>query len=73
MGACGRACVLGFTAPQKLTFIFQNWSPMPDVSDLLTFSKQYLEAPHGNVPYKERPIAMRGKLMVVLPALHTMS
>jgi predicted metal-binding protein len=72
MGACSRSCVFAFAAPHKLTFIFHDWSPLPDVSDLLQFSNQYLAAPNGNVPYKERPTSMRGKLMVVLPVLPTL-
>jgi predicted metal-binding protein len=72
MGACSHACVSAFAAPHKLTFIFHDWSVLSDVSDLLKFSSQYLAAPNGNVPYKERPTSMRSKLMVVLPALPTL-
>jgi predicted metal-binding protein len=69
MGACGRSCVLAFAAPEKLTFVFHQWSPQSDIADVLMFSRQYLAAANGNVPYKERPIALRSKLMVVLPGV----
>jgi len=45
MGACDRACVVVFMAPNKLTFILSQLSPSNSVPDLLEFSRQYREHP----------------------------
>ncbi len=69
MGACDRACVVGFTAPNKLTFILSQLSPTDSVPDLLEFSRQYIIAADGKVPYKDRPITIKQKIHAVLPPL----
>jgi predicted metal-binding protein len=68
MGACNQSCVAALAAPNKLTFVFNQLSTA-QTADLVQLSRQYLAQPNGNVPYKERPLAMRSKLMVVLPAM----
>jgi predicted metal-binding protein len=68
MGACSQSCVAALAAPNKLTFIFNQLS-VAQTADLVQLSRQYLVQANGNVPYKERPLAIRSKLMVVLPAL----
>lgn len=67
MGACSRSCVVAFTAPNKLTFIFSELSPARSVPELLQFSRQYAACATGNVPYKDRPNAMKQGLLAVLP------
>lgn len=67
MGACSHFCVVAFAAPQKLTFVFRDLSPLQSASELLKFSRQYLMHPTGTVPYRERPDAIKKKLLVVLP------
>lgn len=71
MGACDRACVVTFTAPNKLTFILSQLSPTHSVSDLLEFSHQYIAAPDGRVSFKERPATIRQNIHAVLPPLPT--
>ncbi|WP_448562539.1 DUF1636 domain-containing protein [Trichothermofontia sp.] len=71
MGACDRACVVAFMAPNKLTFILSQLSPSNSVPDLLEFSHQYITALDGKVPYKDRPATIKQKIHAVLPALPT--
>ncbi|GAB4350883.1 MAG: hypothetical protein OHK0047_44840 [Leptolyngbyaceae cyanobacterium] len=69
MGACDRACVVAFTAPNKLTFILSQLSPSNSVSDLLEFSRQYITASDGKAPYKDRPATVKQNIHAVLPPL----
>jgi predicted metal-binding protein len=71
MGACSRACTAAFMAPNKLTFILSQISPTDSVSDLLEFSHQYIAAPDGKVPYKDRPATVKQNIHAVLPPLPT--
>lgn len=69
MGACSRACVAAFAAPDKLTFVLSGLSPTDSVSDLLKFSRQYGSCLDGKVPYRERPETVKQKIHAVLPPL----
>lgn len=69
MGVCSRSCVVSFSAPKKLTFIFSELSPTQSVPELLQFSQQYISSSTGNVPYRERPNAAKKGLVAVLPPL----
>ncbi|MBW4443904.1 MAG: DUF1636 domain-containing protein [Plectolyngbya sp. WJT66-NPBG17] len=71
MAACQHACALAFSAPNKLTFMLSQVSPIQSVPELLQFSQQYVVAPSGKVPYKERPNLIKQKLYAVLPPLPT--
>lgn len=73
MGVCNRSCVVAFSAPKKLTFIFSELSPIRSVPELLQFSQQYTTHSAGNVPYRERPDAVKKGLVAVLPPLPTES
>ena len=69
MGACDRACVVAFMAPNKLTFILSQLSPSNSVPDLLKFSRQYITASDGKVPHKDRPATIKQNIHAVLPPL----
>jgi len=69
MGACSHACTAAFMAPDKLTFILSQLSPTDSVPDLLEFSRQYIAAPDGKIPYKDRPATIKQKIHAVLPPL----
>ncbi|MCU0566738.1 MAG: DUF1636 domain-containing protein [Oculatellaceae cyanobacterium Prado106] len=69
MGACSHACIAAFMAPNKLTFILSQLSPTDSVSDLLEFSRQYIAASDGKVPYKDRPATVKQNIHAVLPSL----
>jgi predicted metal-binding protein len=66
MGVCSRSCVVAFAAAQKLTFIFSELRSQ-SVPELQQFSQQYMSQETGNVPYKQRPAALRSGLVAVLP------
>ncbi|WNZ24323.1 DUF1636 domain-containing protein [Leptolyngbya sp. NK1-12] len=67
MGVCSRSCVVAFVAAEKLTFIFSGLSPQQSIPELMQFGRQYTHHPTGNVPYGERPAAMKRGLVAVLP------
>lgn len=68
MGVCSRSCVVALAAPGKLTFILSELTPA-SVPELQEFSQQYISQHGGNVPFKQRPIAVRQGMVAVLPAL----
>ncbi len=69
MGACSHACTAAFMAPNKLTFILSQLSPTDSIPDLLEFSRQYIAASDGKVPYKDRPAIVKQNIHAVLPPL----
>jgi predicted metal-binding protein len=71
MAACKHACTAAFSAPNKLTFMLSQLSSIQSIPELLQFSQQYIVAPGGKVPYKERPELIKQKLYAVLPPLPT--
>lgn len=73
MGACRHACVVAFSAPNKLTFILSELSIADSVPDLLKFSSQYAACADGKVPYQQRPDTVKQKIHAVLPLLSTAS
>lgn len=69
MGACDHSCVVAFSAPNKLTFILSQLSPIHSLPELLQFSEQYVACSDGKVPYKDRPQAVKKGIHAVLPPL----
>jgi predicted metal-binding protein len=67
MAVCNRSCVVAFAAPHKLTFIVSELTP-ESVPELEEFSQQYISQHDGNVPFKQRPAAIRNGIVAVLPA-----
>ena len=69
MGACSRSCVVAFAGLDKTTFIFGDLSPLEEcVADLLQFSDRYFATTKGDVPYADRPTALKQRLVAKLPA-----
>ena len=68
MGVCSRSCVVAFAAPNKLTFVLSGLTPA-SVPELQEFSQQYISQHNGNVPFKQRPEAVKQGIVAVLPAL----
>jgi predicted metal-binding protein len=68
MGVCNRSCVVAFAAPNKLTFVVSELTPA-SVPELQAFSQQYISQHNGNVPFKQRPEAIKQGIVAVLPAL----
>jgi predicted metal-binding protein len=48
MAACSRSCAATLAAADKLTFIFNQLSPLESTPDLLQFVKQYITSPRAN-------------------------
>jgi len=68
MAVCSRSCVVAFAAPSKLTFIVSELTP-ESVPELQEFSQHYISQHNGNVPFKQRPEAIRRGIVAILPAL----
>ena len=69
MAACNHACNAAIAAPNKLTFILSELSPTESADAVSKFCQQYVEAPDGKVPYRERSTAIHEATSLVLPPL----
>lgn len=69
MAACRRSCAVTLAADDKLTFILERIAPVESAPDLLKFVEQYVTAPNGKVPYRERSRAIQQATSFVLPPL----
>ena len=69
MAACRRSCAVTLAADDKLTFILERLAPVESAPDLLKFVEQYVTAPNGKVPYRERSRAIQQATSFVLPPL----
>jgi predicted metal-binding protein len=74
MGACRRHCMLAFSSPGKLTFLFGDLRPGDDAtaSAVLDFAEGYVQLADGKVPYKQRdPLLQQGMVAVLPPLIET--
>jgi len=69
MAACRRSCAVTLAANDKLTFILERLAPVESAPDLLKFVEQYVTAPNGRVPYRERSKVIQQATSFVLPPL----
>ena len=69
MAACRRSCAVTLAADDKLTFIFNQLSPVESAPDLLEFIEQYVTTPNGKVPYRERSSTIKQATSFILPPL----
>ena len=69
MAACRRFCAVTLAADDKLTFILERLAPTESAPELLEFIEQYVTAPQGKVPYRERSRAIQKSTSFILPPL----
>ena len=53
----------------RWTYVYGDLDPATGVETLLTFARQYREAPDGIVPWRERAEAIRKGVVARLPPL----
>ena len=73
MAACRRSCAVTLAANDKLTFIFNQLSPVESAPELLKFVEQYVATPNGKVPYRERSRPIQQATSFILPPLNSAS
>lgn len=73
MAACRRSCAVTLAADDKLTFIFNQLSPVESAPELLEFIEQYVTTSQGKVPYRERSRTIQQATAFILPPLASSS
>ena len=73
MAACRRSCAVTLAADDKLTFILDRLAPVESAPELLEFIEQYVTAPNGKVPYRERSRTIQQATSFILPPLASSS
>ncbi len=66
LSVCSRAATVAVQAPDGYTFLFGDLQPA-DADALATFLAAYNSADYGFVPWRERPPALRQKIVARLP------
>ena len=69
MAACRRSCAVTLAANDKLTFLFERLAPIESAPELIEFIEQYVTAPNGKVPYRERSGTIKQATSFILPPL----
>lgn len=67
LSVCTRVCTVSLSGEGKYTFLFGDLDPAADGPAVVTMAKACAAAPHGFVPWKERPEAMRKGTIARVP------
>lgn len=68
MAGCGRPLVVGFSAPDKASYLFGDIDPVRDADALLAFGELYARLDDGWCNEGARPPGLRGKTLARIPA-----
>lgn len=69
LSVCKRPCTVALSGEGRWTYVYGDLDPATGVETLLTFARQYREAPDGIVPWRERAEAIRKGVVARLPPL----
>jgi predicted metal-binding protein len=67
LGICKRVCTVSLSGAGRYTFLFGDLDPSKDAGDLVAMAKACALAPHGFVPWKERPPVIRKGAIARIP------
>lgn len=67
LSVCKRVCTVALSGADSYTFLFGDIDPAVDVPDLVELAQACSQAPHGFVPWKDRPAGLRSKIIARLP------
>jgi predicted metal-binding protein len=68
LSVCKRPCTVGFAAAGKWTYIYGDFPP-DAAPAILAAAELYARAPHGLIPWKQRPDALKKGVIARLPPL----
>ncbi len=67
LSVCKRICSVSLSAAGGYTFVFGDLDPDRDAGDVVAMARACAEAPHGFVPWRDRPEAMRRGIIARVP------
>lgn len=69
LSVCKRPCTVAVSHPEGYTFLFGDLDGEEAARGLAEFARRYVEAPHGFVPWRERPEVLRRAIVARVPPL----
>ncbi len=69
LAVCKRPCTVALAAPGKWTYVVGDLDAREHVEDIVTAARRYAAAPHGLVPWRERPLPFRKGVVSRTPPL----
>jgi predicted metal-binding protein len=67
LSVCKRICTLSLSGDGKYTFLFGDLDPAADAAAVVEMARACAAAPHGFIPWKERPEALRKGIIARVP------
>lgn len=69
LSVCKRPCTIGFSAPDKWTYVYGDLAPETSAEVILAGAALYAAAPDGIIPWKQRPDALKKGVVARIPPL----
>lgn len=67
LSVCKRVCTVSVSGEGRYTYLFGDLAPDADAEAVLAMAEACAAAPHGFVPWKERPEALRSRIIARVP------
>ncbi len=67
LSVCKRICSVTLSSEGGYTFVFGDLDPAKDAEAIVSMAKACSTAPHGFVPWKQRPEALRKGIVARIP------
>jgi predicted metal-binding protein len=67
LSVCKRVCCVSISGVGRYTFLFGDLLPARDAAAVVAMAKACRDAPHGFVPWKDRPEALRKGIIARVP------
>ncbi len=67
LSVCKRPCTISLSGDGRYTFVFGDLDPLADAEAIVAMAEACRDAPHGFVPWKARPEAIRKGIVARVP------
>ncbi len=72
LSACSNGCAVALQAPGKWTYVYGQMTP-DDAPDILDGAAKYAASPDGIVPWRDRPLIFRKRVVARIPSFEVSS
>jgi predicted metal-binding protein len=69
LGNCRRRCTVALAGPERWSWLFGDLDPQEDLTWMIAFARQWLDAPNGSVPKPQRSAEAQAHGVGRLPPL----
>ncbi len=67
LSVCKRVCSLSISGENRYVFLFGDLDPARDAEAVVAMARACAAAPHGFVPWKDRPEVLRSSIIARIP------